>query len=61
VLIGLLSNPAHRVLADGQQLLGERGPLGLLGITHQIKQLSATTTFEHTFDSPQRRDARITT
>jgi len=48
VFIGLLGDPVHRVLADGQQPLSRRGPLDLLGITHQIKQLRLTTFFEHT-------------
>jgi hypothetical protein len=33
--------------------MSRRGPLDLLGITHQIKQLRITTPLEHIFDSPE--------
>jgi hypothetical protein len=41
--------------------MGQRCPLGPLGITHGHEQIRLTTTFEHIFDSPQWHDARITT
>jgi hypothetical protein len=37
-------------------LARERGPLGLLGLTHQIEQLGIPTFFEHIFDSADRPD-----
>jgi hypothetical protein len=58
VFIGLLLDAAHGELADGQQLARERGPLGVLGFTHQIEQLRVTALFEHIFDSPRRPDVR---
>ena len=36
--------------------MGEGGPLGLLGITHQVEQLRIATSFEHIFDSPEPPD-----
>ena len=50
MLTGRLLHPAQGEPAHRQQLARERGPLGLLGSTHQIEQVRLTTLFEHVFD-----------
>ena len=51
-----LVHAAHGDGAHRQQLPRERGPLGLLGITHGLEQFTITATFEHISDSPGATD-----
>jgi hypothetical protein len=51
VLIGLLVDAAHREPAHRHQLARERGPLGLLGITHGRKQFPIAALLEHISNS----------
>jgi hypothetical protein len=60
VLTGRLLHPAQGEPAHRQQLARERGPLGLLGSTHQIEQLVLTTLFEHVFDYRRPKSQRHT-
>ena len=45
LLHAAMGEPTHR-----HQLARERSPLSLLGLTHQLEQLTVTASFEHIFD-----------